>query len=76
MVPLDAEDIALARLQAHLREAETIQVSPRSPADSVARTTVRLPARMLQRARDRAAREGLRLSELVEVALARYLKSP
>jgi hypothetical protein len=40
----------------------------------LARTTVRLPDEMLLRLRDRARRAGLSVSEVVEAALARYLK--
>ena len=70
----DAEDIAMARLQAHLRRSETIQAPVRSRAMILARTTVRLPDEMLLRLRDRARRAGLSVSEVVEAALARYLK--
>lgn len=73
---LDAEDIALARLQAHLRKAETIHAPARSGVRPRTRTTVRLPREMLQRVRERARREGLTLSDVVEVALERYLRSP
>lgn len=74
VVSLDAEDIALARLQAHLRKTEAIQVATR-PADSVRRTTVRLPATLLARLRDRAKRDGATASEVVEKALLRFLRS-
>ena len=73
VVSLDAEDIALARLQAHLRKAEAIQVAKR-PVDSVRRTTVRLPVTLLARLRDRAKRDGTTASEVVEKALLRFLR--
>jgi hypothetical protein len=71
---LDAEDIALARLQAHLRKAETIQTAAR-PAASPRRTTVRLPAPLLDRLRERATRDGTTASEVVAQALERFLRS-
>jgi hypothetical protein len=70
---LDAEDIALARLQAHLRKTEAVHPSS-SRKSSRGRTTISLPAEMLQRLRERARREGLRLSQIVEAALAQHLK--
>ncbi len=73
VVPLDAEDIALARLQAHLRKAETIQTATR-PAASLRRTAVRLPAALLARLRERAKRDGATPSEVVEKALLRFLR--
>lgn len=66
----------MARLQAHLRKAETIQAPVRSGALLRTRTTVRLPREMLQQVRDRARREGVNISEVVEAALERYLRSP
>lgn len=71
---LDAEDIALARLQAHLRKAEAVHPSPGPRKSSRCRTTISLPAEMLRRLRERARREGLRLSQIVEAALAQHLK--
>jgi len=76
VVPLDAEDIAMARLQAHLRKAEAIQLPGRRRVTTPARTTLRLPREMLNRVRDRARREGATISEVVEAALERYLQSP
>jgi len=70
----DAEDIALARLQAHLRRAETIHVSARPVASGLRRTTVRLPAALLDRLRERARRDGMTASEVVERALERFLR--
>jgi predicted DNA binding CopG/RHH family protein len=73
VVPLDAEDIAMARLQAHLRKTETIRV-PSRRRTPLSRTTLRLPREMLQRVRDQARREGATISKVVEVALERYLR--
>jgi hypothetical protein len=72
VVSLDAEDIALARLQAHLRRAETIQVPVADSA--IGRTTVRLPQGLLKRARDRAERDGTTISEVIARALERFLR--
>lgn len=69
--PLDAEDIALARLQARLRETEALQ-TPRRAAPR-GRATVRLPASLLGRLRERACREGVSVSRILEAALERYL---
>jgi hypothetical protein len=70
---LDAEDIALARLQAHLRKAEAIQSATR-PAASLRRTTVRLSVTLLARLRERAKRDGTTTSEVVEKAVLRFLR--
>jgi hypothetical protein len=75
VVALDAEDIALARLQASLRRAEAIQAAPRPTTPLLGRTTVRLPADLLTRGRDRAEREGATFSEIVARSLTRYLRS-
>jgi hypothetical protein len=75
VVPVDAEDIAMARLQAHLRKAEAIRAPGRRDA-RVSRTTLRLPREILQRVRERARREQVSISEVVEAALERYLRSP
>ena len=75
VVSLDAEDIALARLQAHLRRTETIHAAVPSAAMAPRRTTVRLPAVLLARLRERAKREGVTPSEIVEEALKRLLRS-
>jgi predicted DNA binding CopG/RHH family protein len=73
-VSLDAEDIALARLQAHLRKAEAIQ-APTSPAASTdRRTTVRLPDPLLTRLRERARLDGVTASQIVARALDRFLR--
>jgi len=76
VVPLDAEDIAMARLQAHLRKTEAIPAPSRRRSTPLGRTTLRLPREMLQHVRDRARREGSTISEVVEVALQRYLRLP
>ena len=75
VVPLDAEDIAMARLQAHLRETEAIRGPKGRGVVPLARTTVRLSHKTLQQLRDRARRDGATISEVVEVALDRYLES-
>ena len=75
VVPLDAEDIALARLQAQMRKAETIRGSARRGGTGLVRTTVQLPRETVQAVRRRARRAGLTISEVVKAALAGYLKS-
>lgn len=76
VVSLDAEDIALARLQAHLRKAEAIHTPVRCPAATAPRrTTVRLSVPLLARLRERAKRDGTTASEVVEQALLRFLRS-
>ena len=74
VVSLDAEDIALARLQVHLRKAEAIH-TPTRPAASLQRTAVRLPSALLARLRERAKRDGTTPSAIVEKALLRFLRS-
>jgi hypothetical protein len=74
VVFLDAEDIAMARLQASLRRAETIQASTPAAASRLGRTTVRLSTDLLNRARDRAARDGSTVSDIVARALERFLR--
>lgn len=64
----------MARLQAHLRKTETIGTPGRRQGLPLSRTTLRLPREMLQHVRDRARREGSTVSEVVEVALERYLR--
>jgi hypothetical protein len=75
VVSLDAEDIAMARLQASLRRAETIQAAPRAVVSDLGRATVRLSADLLKRGRDRAERERATFSEIVARALERFLRS-
>jgi len=74
-VSLDAEDIAMARLQAQLRRSETIQAPARPTASRPRQTTVRLPDALLERLRDRARRDGATASAIVERALERFLRS-
>ena len=76
VVPLDAEDIALARLQAQLRKTEAIRSPARQEAAQTTRTTVRLPTALLRHVRARAQRDELTVSEIVRLALERYLKLP
>jgi hypothetical protein len=66
----------MARLQAHLRKTEEIRGPNRRDVSALARTTVRLPREMLRQVRNRAHREGATVSEIVEAALQRYLRSP
>ena len=75
VISLDAEDIALAHLQEHLRRTETIHAAVPSAAAAPRRTTVRLPAVLLARLRERAKRDGVTPSEVVEEALERLLRS-
>jgi hypothetical protein len=72
---LDAEDIAMARLQAQLRRTETIQAPARPAASRPRRTTVQLPDALLTRLRDQARRDGATASAIVERALERFLRS-
>lgn len=72
---LDAEDIAMARLQAQLRRAETIHAPAYPTASRPRRTTVQLPDALLARLRDRARRDGATASAIVERALERFLRS-
>ncbi len=73
VVPLDAEDIAMARLQAKLRKAEAIPVPDRDAR--LSRTILRLPGEMLKRLRERARRERTSISAIVRASLERYLRS-
>ena len=76
VVPLDAEDIAMARLQAHLRRTEAIRAPDRRGLQALTRMTLRLPRDMLGKVRARARQEGATISQVVKVALERYLSSP
>jgi hypothetical protein len=69
----DAEDIALARLQAQLRRTEALP-RPSRRAAAAGRTSLRLPADLLQQLRGRARRDGVTLARLIQVALEQYLK--
>lgn len=73
-VPLDAEDIALERLQASLRRSEIIQAPKRRPTSVTRRTTVRLPSGLLARLQAQAQRNGVTTSEVVAQALERFLR--
>ena len=75
IVPLDAEDIAMARLQAQLRQTETVHAPRRPAAPSVVRTTLRLPRKLLEQVKIRARRDGMNPSDVVELALERYFRS-
>jgi hypothetical protein len=68
---LDAEDIALARLQAQLRRKETL-TPPRGGA--LARAMIRLPTGLLAKAKRRAQQDGVPLSEIVQRALEKFLR--
>ena len=76
VLPVDAEDIAMARLQAQLRQTEGIQASRRKASRLPSRrTTVQLPSQLLEQARNRAKRDEVSVSEVVRTALERYLKA-
>jgi hypothetical protein len=76
VLPVDAEDIALARLQAHLRQREGIQATRRVEDRATRRrTSVGLPSALLDKARQRASRDEVTLSEVVRAALEHYLRS-
>jgi hypothetical protein len=75
VAPLDAEDIAMARLQAHLRRTEAMHTPPGPAPSALTRTTVQMRRDLLKRVRDRARREGVTISEVVGIALERYLRS-
>jgi hypothetical protein len=74
VVFLDAEDIALARLHASLRRAEAIPASTPAVAGGLGRITIRLSKGLLDRTRDRAARDKTAVSEIVARALERFLR--
>lgn len=70
-MPLDAEDVALASLEAKVRaeEAET----GLGRGEPVAGLTVRLPRTVISRLRAQASEREITPSKLVELALAQYL---
>ncbi len=68
---LDAEDIALARLQVELRRKETLA---QAPGAAVGRAMIRLPAGLLARTKRRAQQEGVAISEIVQRALETFLR--
>jgi predicted DNA-binding ribbon-helix-helix protein len=65
----------MARLQAHLRRTESLHAPARPVVSNLRRTTVRLPAALLDRLRDRARRDSMTVSEVVELAVERFLRS-
>ena len=69
---LDAEDIALARLQAQLRRKETMAQA--HPGVAVGRAMIRLPSGLLARTKRRAQQEGVPVSEIVQRALETFLR--
>jgi hypothetical protein len=67
----DAEDVALASLEARVRQEEgRVTAAPATPAATL---TVRLPRALIRQVRARAAAGGVRPSRLVELALRTYL---
>jgi hypothetical protein len=71
-MPLDAEDLALASLEARLRAEES-----RVDLDSeevVATLTICVPRPLFLRLLSRAARHNIAPSRLIELALTRYLR--
>ena len=76
LLPVDAEDLAMERLQAALRETEAGPASPgRAARPALRRASVMLPLPLLERARSRASREAATLSDLVRRLLEQYLAS-
>ncbi len=70
-MPLDAEDVALASLEAKVRAEEAqAEIGPVEPVEGL---TVRLPRRVILRLRGQAAERSVTPSKLVELALALYL---
>ena len=70
-MPLDAEDVALASLEAKVRAQEAM--ADLSPTESFTGLTVRLPRGMILRLQARAAERNVTPSKLVELALAQFL---
>jgi hypothetical protein len=70
-MPLDAEDVALASLEAQVRAEEAqAELGPVEPVEGL---TVRLPRRVILRLRAQAAERNVTPSKLVELALAKHL---
>ncbi len=70
-MPLDAEDVALASLEAQVRAEEAqAELGPVEPVEGL---TVRLPPGVILRLRAQAAERNVTPSKLVELALAQYL---
>lgn len=70
-MPLDAEDVALASLEAKVRAQEAM--ADLSQTESFTGLTVRLPRGMILRLQARAAERNVTPSKLVELALAQLL---
>ena len=70
-MPLDAEDVALASLEAKVRAEEAM--ADVGPARPLAGLAVRLPRAVIARLRAEAAERNITPSKLVELALAQYL---
>ena len=70
-MPLDAEDVALASLEAKVRAEEAM--ADVGPARPLAGLTVRLPRAVIAQLRAEAAERNITPSTLVELALAQYL---
>lgn len=70
-MPLDAEDVALASLEAQVR-AEEAQADL-GLAEPLAGLTVRLPRAVILRLRAQAAERNVTPSKLIELALSQYL---
>ena len=71
-MPLDAEDVALASLEAKVRAEEA---QPKlGAAEPPSGLTVRLPRAMILRLRAQAAERNVTPSRLVELVLAQYLR--
>ncbi len=70
-MPLDAEDVALASLEAKVRAEEAMaDVGPTRPLVGL---TVRLPRAVIAQLLAEAAERNITPSKLVELALAQYL---
>jgi hypothetical protein len=70
-MPLDAEDVALASLEAKVRAEEAM--ADVGPARLLAGLTVRLPLSVIAQLRAEAVERNITPSKLVELALAQYL---
>ena len=70
-MPLDAEDVALASLEAKVRAEEVM--ADVGPARPLAGLTVRLPRAVIAQLRAEAAERNITPSKLMELALAQYL---
>jgi hypothetical protein len=70
-MPLDAEDVALASLEAKVRAEEAM--ADVGPARPLVGLTVRLPRAVIAQLLAEAAERNITPSKLVELALAQYL---